>query len=97
MLGSEMGATFADRHQVFSHVGSGELPGAHGRSREVSMGICAISRGVILGPISTLWEDFGTTFGVTLWKVSCPRRRNVLTFAKIYCGDVQVHTEEALL
>ena len=32
------GATFADRHHVFSHVGSGELPGVPGSSREVSGG-----------------------------------------------------------
>ena len=63
-----MGATFADRHQVFSQVGSGELCGAPGSPRR-SFGI---SRGVILGAIWTLWGGFGTTFGVTFWKVACP-------------------------
>ena len=31
-----------------------------------------MSRGVILGAIWTLAGSFGTTFGVTLWKVACP-------------------------
>ena len=31
-----------------------------------------MSRGVILGAIWTLWGRFGTTFGVTFWKVACP-------------------------
>ena len=31
-----------------------------------------MSRGVILGAIWTLWGGFGTTFGVTFWKVACP-------------------------
>ena len=69
---SPEGATFADRHEVFSHVGSGEPPGAPRGSREVSGGSFGVSRGVILGPIWTLWGGFGTTFGVTFWKVSCP-------------------------
>ena len=32
------GAIFVDRHQIFSPVGSGELPGVPGSSREVSGG-----------------------------------------------------------
>ena len=31
-----------------------------------------MSRGVILGAIWTLWDRFGTTFGVIFWKVACP-------------------------
>ena len=57
------GATFVDRHQVFSHVGSGELPGVPGSSREVSGRALGAPEGPFLGAISTLWEDFGTTFG----------------------------------
>ena len=46
-----MGATFADRHQVFSHVGSGELFGVPGSSREVS-------GGALGSPEGSFWVQF---------------------------------------
>ena len=57
-----MGATFADRHQVFSHVGSGELLGAPGSSREVS-------GGALGSPEGSFWAQFrpsGKTLGPLL-------------------------------
>ena len=45
------GATFADRHQAFSHVGSGELFGAPGSSREVS-------GGALGAPEGSIWAQF---------------------------------------
>ena len=45
------GATFADRHGVLSHVGSGELPDVPGSSREVSGGALGSPEGSFLGPV----------------------------------------------
>ena len=45
------GATFADRHVVFSPVGSGEPPGAPGGSREVSGGASG-------SPEGSFWVQF---------------------------------------
>ena len=42
---------FADRHEVFSHVGSGELHGAPGGSREVS-------GGALGSPEGSFWVQF---------------------------------------
>ena len=86
------GATFADRHQVFSPVGPGELPGAPGGSREVSGGALGSPEGsfwVQFGPsaetLGPVWDDFLESF--MPWAYS--ERRNVLTFVKICSGNVQ--------
>ena len=87
-----MGATFADRHQVFSHVGSGELPGVPGSSREVfgralgapegSFWVQFRPSGNTLGP---LFDDFSKSF----MSCGCSERRNVCNFVKICCGNAQ--------
>ena len=51
------------------------LRGAPRRPRKLAGGLRGSfgrSRGINLGSISTLWEGFETTFGVTFWKVACP-------------------------
>ena len=86
------GPILVDRHGVFSHVGSGELPGVPGSSREVS-------GGALGAPEGSVWVQFqpsGKTLGPLLdnflesfmsWE--CSERRNVLTFAKIHGGNVE--------
>ena len=65
---SEMGATFADRHQVFS---PGALSGACRGPGGVPEGFArsfGVVRELILGSLSTLCRDFGSSFGLLFGK-----------------------------
>ena len=68
MLGSEMGATFADRHQLFSPgASSGACRGPGGVPEGFSRSF-GVVRELILGSISTLCRDFGSSFGLLFGK-----------------------------